>query len=291
MISSLLLPFGAIWYEKTTTLHPVAKVGAIFFLLVVIFLVWLTCSWPKPRAAKFERADHFHPGRLPKQKIDTIVIGSGIGGSTCANLLAQSGQVVLVLEQHSVTGGCTHSFREKGCEWDTGLHYVGKAMCTPTARPGAIMDFMSRGLQKWTPLPYDEPYDEVVFPVTPKTNVKPDAPNSSSYYFYDGAARTTNDIVDRIADPTEATKLRQRVTTWMNLCTEINEGFVALGLMHLFPRSLQFLFKKKVDELMAFASLTVRDVQHAVFSLGYGRDDLLRHCPPAVEEEAGTSKC
>jgi len=66
------------------------------------------------------RASAFSPDKVPSN-LDTIVIGSGSGGSTAANLLAQSGQRVLVLEQHAVTGGCTHSFREEGCEWDTGM--------------------------------------------------------------------------------------------------------------------------------------------------------------------------
>jgi len=77
-------------------------------------------SFPAPRPVQSRRADKFQLSKVP-ENIDTIVIGSGSGGSTVANLLAQSGQRVLVLEQHSVTGGCTHSFREEGCEWDTGL--------------------------------------------------------------------------------------------------------------------------------------------------------------------------
>ena len=43
------------------------------------------------------RADRFRAEKVP-DKIDTVVIGSGSGGSTVANLLAQSGQRVLVLE-------------------------------------------------------------------------------------------------------------------------------------------------------------------------------------------------
>ena len=88
-------------------------------LLVFTFLFYIT-RWPKPRPIQSRRADRFRPEKIPSN-LDTIVIGSGSGGSTVANLLAQSGQRVLVLEQHSVTGGCTHSFREEGCEWDTGL--------------------------------------------------------------------------------------------------------------------------------------------------------------------------
>lgn len=72
------------------------------------------------RGTQTRKADRFRPEKIPNH-LDTIVIGSGSGGSTVANLLAQSGQRVLVLEQHSVTGGCTHSFREEGCEYDTGL--------------------------------------------------------------------------------------------------------------------------------------------------------------------------
>jgi len=88
-------------------------------LLIVASLFYIT-RWPSPRPVQSRRADRFRASKVPTH-LDTIVIGSGSGGSAAANLLAQSGQRVLVLEQHSVTGGCTHSFREEGCEWDTGM--------------------------------------------------------------------------------------------------------------------------------------------------------------------------
>ena len=43
-----------------------------------------------------------------------IVIGSGLGGLSCAAILAKAGKKVLVLEQHDQAGGCCHTFIEKG---------------------------------------------------------------------------------------------------------------------------------------------------------------------------------
>jgi hypothetical protein len=108
--------------------------GVLMFLALSLLLYSL--RWPKPQKVALMRASPFQQDAVPTN-LDTIVIGSGSGGSTCANLLSQSGQRVLVLEQHpTVTGGCTHSFQEENCEWDTGLHYTSKDMSRPTARPG-----------------------------------------------------------------------------------------------------------------------------------------------------------
>ena len=48
-----------------------------------------------------------------KEDFDVIVIGSGMGGLTCAALLAKQGHRVLVLEQHDVAGGCTHTYLDR----------------------------------------------------------------------------------------------------------------------------------------------------------------------------------
>lgn len=56
---------------------------------------------------------------------DTIVIGSGPGGLTAAVALARAGQRVLVLEQHSLPGGWTHSFTLEGYRFSPGVHYLG----------------------------------------------------------------------------------------------------------------------------------------------------------------------
>ena len=68
--------------------------------------------------------NRYSRSKIPS-KIDVIVIGSGIGGLTTAGLLSKFGKRVLVLEQHYIAGGTTHSFLDKGVEHETGLHYIG----------------------------------------------------------------------------------------------------------------------------------------------------------------------
>lgn len=58
-------------------------------------------------------------------KYDTIIVGSGAGGLTSALCLARAGQKVLLLEQHDVPGGWSHSFTLKGQRFSPGVHYVG----------------------------------------------------------------------------------------------------------------------------------------------------------------------
>jgi all-trans-retinol 13,14-reductase len=56
---------------------------------------------------------------------DSIVIGSGISGLSCALLLAQQGKKVVVLEQHTHPAPVVRGFKRHGIYYDSGFHYVG----------------------------------------------------------------------------------------------------------------------------------------------------------------------
>jgi len=97
---------------------------------------------------------------VPDGSFDTVVIGSGMGGMTAAALLAKTGERVLVLEQHYVPGGFTHTFRRPGYEWDVGVHAVGEV--THHSLTGRLLEHLTDGRLQWASL--GETYDEFTYP-------------------------------------------------------------------------------------------------------------------------------
>jgi phytoene dehydrogenase-like protein len=55
---------------------------------------------------------------------DIIIIGSGIGGLVCGNLLSKHGHNVLILERHNRPGGYVSSYSRKGFVFDV-VHIIG----------------------------------------------------------------------------------------------------------------------------------------------------------------------
>lgn len=91
---------------------------------------------------------------------DAIVIGSGMGGLSCAAALAHCGRRVLVLEQHSHPGGLTQTFQRDGFRWDVGVHYLGEMAPGGAARH--LIDWLSDAAIEFAPL--GPIYDTVHFP-------------------------------------------------------------------------------------------------------------------------------
>lgn len=69
-----------------------------------------------------------------------VVIGSGLGGLTCAYILQKNGYEVTVLEQCAQAGGCLQCFSRKGVKFETGMHFIG------SAAPGQTMYKLMRYL-------------------------------------------------------------------------------------------------------------------------------------------------
>jgi phytoene dehydrogenase-like protein len=59
----------------------------------------------------------------PSDHYDAIIIGAGVGGLICANLLARDGLRVLLVEQHYMVGGYCSTFRRQGYTFDAASHF------------------------------------------------------------------------------------------------------------------------------------------------------------------------
>lgn len=119
------------WLECTALTTSSALFGAT--LASRVALNWLKISASKEKASQSGGSKRLDRSLIRKKisekniptDIDTIIIGSGMGGLSCAAILARRGRKVLVLEQHEdVAGGGTHQFDLNGYRFDSGLHYT-----------------------------------------------------------------------------------------------------------------------------------------------------------------------
>lgn len=59
----------------------------------------------------------------PRPRYDVVVVGAGIGGLVCANLLAREALSVLLVEQHYMVGGYCSTFKRAGYTFDAATHF------------------------------------------------------------------------------------------------------------------------------------------------------------------------
>jgi phytoene dehydrogenase-like protein len=62
-------------------------------------------------------------GREYPRRYDAVIIGAGVAGLFCANILAKGGMKVLLLERHFMLGGFCSTFRRKGFIFDAATHF------------------------------------------------------------------------------------------------------------------------------------------------------------------------
>ena len=97
--------------------------------LLVLHALGLRLRAPPPRCQAAAAASTEDP---------VVVIGSGIGGLSCAAMLARYGRSVTVLESHVHAGGCAHSFERRTKEgtfvFDSGPS-LWSGMSSPSVNP------------------------------------------------------------------------------------------------------------------------------------------------------------
>jgi prolycopene isomerase len=78
-------------------------------------------------------------GREYPERVDALVIGGGVGGLTLANLLADGGLKVLLIERHWMLGGFCSTFRRRGFIFDAATHFY-PLLGNPATLTGRILE-------------------------------------------------------------------------------------------------------------------------------------------------------
>jgi len=144
-----------------------------------------------------------------KPEYDVIVIGGGLAGLTCANMLAKQGHSVLLLEQHSKLGGLATWFKRKDHIFDVALHGFPVGMiktCRKYWSPEiADMIVQLKGIRFDNPqFSFTTTYDREDFTRILEQHFKIPRPNIESFFdtarkmnFYDDQSMTTRQFFER----------------------------------------------------------------------------------------------
>ncbi len=124
--------WGLIFIANAVIFLLLEDIAVIFSNILIAFGIVFSIIFPLKAAyfvsRKFKIYDwrvNVNPKRVKKEnEFDVIIIGSGIGGLTCASLLAKSGYKVLVLEQHYQAGGYCSSFKRGKFTFNAGVSDV-----------------------------------------------------------------------------------------------------------------------------------------------------------------------
>lgn len=245
-------------------------VVAIFLALVAFLYRYVVGSGPNPFAIDtreplkpmvFDRKlknkvlkQGFLASRVPED-LDAVVVGSGIGGLAIAVLLAKVGKKVLVLEQHDRAGGCCHTFKEQGFEFDVGIHYIGELSNHKPLR--CIIDQMTNGQLQWDPL--ENPFDNVV--IGPPENRR-------IYPIYSGRKRYMDELKKCFPGEEKA------IDEYVRLCKEVGQGVWVMVLLKFLPTPIaNFLVSTGLaNRLTSFSRYASRSLTDVVNELTQNKD-------------------
>jgi phytoene dehydrogenase-like protein len=108
-------------------------------------------------------------GREYRTSYDAIIIGSGIGGLFCGNILAKAGLKVLLLERHYMLGGFCSTFRRRGFIFDAATHFY-PLLGNPSTLTGKLLQDLEIPTE-WVKM---DPVDQFHLPCLPTFAVPAD---------------------------------------------------------------------------------------------------------------------
>jgi all-trans-retinol 13,14-reductase len=218
------------------------------------------CPWP-PSPNILSRPRSFSQKKIENAgKFDCIIIGSGLGGLTTGALLSRIGKRVLILEQHDIIGGCTHTFVEKGFEFDTGVHYLGYDATHSKSTLGFIFHLLGMGKIQWSKM--DPTFDRAA--ISPLLNQQLPADHSPSRVktvnFTDNLNETIRQIKDLFPEEVDAIDHYFRLVQWGQI------AFPLYMMLRMMPQWISSIGKRILKPFLStFFESTTRQVPPLLF--------------------------
>ncbi len=146
------------------------------------------------------------------KKYDIAIIGGGLGGLVCANILSRNGYSVCVVEKNDSIGGCLQDFQRNGCHFDTGVHYIGSYDKGQVLRK--IFDYLQISDLIEVKRLSDKAFDKV--------NV-----SGTEYHFPQGIENFRKQLIEQFPEEQEA------VNSYVDKMIEVVQGVDLLNLRHV----------------------------------------------------------
>jgi len=150
-----------------------------------------------------------NPGKEIRSEYDVVVVGGGMAGLTCANVLARAGRAVLLLEQQPKLGGLAAWFKRRDHIFDVALHGFPVGMvktCRKYWSPQiASMIVQLKGIRFDNPqFSFTTTYDREDFTrilqqhfKVPRENIEDFFNTARGMNFYDDESMTTRELFEK----------------------------------------------------------------------------------------------